>query len=171
MQKILLGIAFVNNTLIYWCSCNLLIIFQIYLERVYFLGCCWSGSWMSLQNLIRISAQMFFDNFDHNCRRLIFYWILPGSFLFKLHRFVDAENVLLWNFFSSRKFNLHVVYIFELAWNSLTLFWHSDQRFSRNGLDLLYCMLGVLACLQICVLDVLACLNALGTHVYTCSRL
>ena len=51
------GIAFVNNTLIYWCSCNLLIIFQIYLERVYFLGCCWSGSWMSLQNLIKISAQ------------------------------------------------------------------------------------------------------------------
>ena len=62
------AIAFVNNTLIYWCSCNLLIIFQIYLERVYFLGYCWSGCWMSLQNIIRISAQMLFDNFDHNQR-------------------------------------------------------------------------------------------------------
>ena len=77
MQKMSFGIAFVNNT-IYWYSCNLLIIFQIYLERVYFLGCCWSGSWMSLQNLIRISAQMFFDNFDHNCKR---FWSKSQVFL------------------------------------------------------------------------------------------
>ena len=60
---------------------------------------------------------------------------------------VDAENVLSWKFSSSRKFNQHVVYIFELAWNSC--------------LDLLYCILGVLACLQIYVLHVLACLNPL----------
>ena len=32
---------------------------------------------------------------------------------------------------------------------------------SRYSLDLLYCILGVLACLQICVLHVLACLNLL----------
>ena len=126
-------------------SCNLLIVFQIYLERVYFLGCFRSGSWKSHQNLIKW---------------LIFYWTLHGSCLFKLYRFVDAENVLLWKLSSSRKFNLHVVYIFESAWNSLTKFWHSDQRLSRNSPSLLHCMLGVLACWQVCVFDVLACLRA-----------
>ena len=71
----------------------------------------------------------------------------------------------------SRKFNLHVVYIFEFAWNSVTLFWHSDQRVNRNSPSLLYCMFAMLACLQVCVLDVLACLHALHTRVLMCWRL
>ena len=166
------GIAFVNSTLIYWCSCNLLIVFQIYLERVYFLRFFSIGKLkVSPKPHQNFCTDVFFDNFDHNCRRLIFYWTHHGSCLFKVRRFVDAENVLLWKLSSSRKFNLHVVYIFESAWNSVTKFWHSDQRLSRNSSSLLYCMLGVLACLQVCVLDVLACLHALRTRVLTRSCL
>ena len=41
----------------------------------------------------------------------------------------------------------------------------ADQSFSRNSPSLLYCMLGVLGCLQVCVLDVLACLHAFRTRV------
>ena len=130
---------------------------------------------------------MFFDNFGHNFRRLIFYWTLHGSCLFKVHRCfmtmfidVDAENVLLGKLSSSRKLTLHVVYIFELAWNSLTLFWHSDQRLSRNSPSLLYCMFGVLACLmcfhtymrrvlaclRVRVFSMLACLMSLRAHIF-----
>ena len=75
----------------------------------------------------------------------MFYWTLPGSCLSKLHRFVDAENVLSWKFSSSRKFNLHVVYIFELAWNSLTLF------YMQSIITLLFCENDLLIPVHLCV--------------------
>ena len=156
--------------MLHWSSCNRLIIFQIY----HLLGCCRSGSWKSHQTLNRISADMFFIILIIIIEDLPFTEHSPVAVYLNFHRFVDVEK--LWKFSSLRKFSLHVVYIFELVWNSLAMFWYSDQRLSRNGTSLLNCMLCCLlafkfACLMyscVYVLCVFACLRARFLSVLAC---
>ena len=164
--------------MLHWSSCNRLIIFQIY----HLLGCCRSGSWKSHQTLNRISADMFFIILIIIIEDLPFTEHSPVAVYLNFHRFVDVEK--LWKFSSLRKFSLHVVYIFELVWNSLAMFWYSDQRLSRNGTSLLNCMLCcllafkfaclmyscayvlcVFACLRARFLSVLACFMSLRAHI------
>ena len=100
--KVKFGIAIVNNTLM--CYIDVHVIFQIYLERVYFLDVVDREA----ESLTKISLQ-----FLHRCFLIILTIIIkdlyftehsPVAVYLNFHRFVDAENVLLWKFSSSRKF-------------------------------------------------------------------